>query len=206
MTFFLSPKVNRQKDKLHIKLGKWWAPTIWQHMPVGFDLNMTPCRASKHWRTLSESFSHLCGKKHWVHATYSVHYPNNMLSKWAQLRGGLKLQDQSLALPPPASSVDFEDFTAQSSLGNTINFPHGMRGHPLCSHSPHSTPLGHVWANRTGRVFALLPKRIWVKTRFSRAKHQTSVRRCANREVVGAAGGHVRIYFFATNASLNSSY
>ena len=94
---------------------------------------------------------------------------------------------------PPASSVDFEDFTAQSSLGNTINFPQGMRGHCHCYHSPHSTPLGHAWANRTGRVFALLPKRIWVKTRFSRAKHQTSVRRCANREVVGTAGGHARI-------------
>ena len=47
--------------------------------------------------------------------------------------------------PPPASSVDFEDFTAQSSLGNTINFPQGIRGHPLCTHSPHSTPLGHAW-------------------------------------------------------------
>ena len=59
-------------------------------------------------------------------------------------------------------------------------------------------PPAHAWANRMEKVFALLPKRIWVKTRFSRAKHQTSVRRCANRgkEVAEkeklSAGGRAR--------------
>ena len=169
---------------------------------------MTPCRASKHWRTLSESFSHLCGKNIGFTQPTLFFTPITCCQSGPSSEGALNYKIKVwLSLPlPPASSVDFEDFTAQSSLGNTINFPQGIRGHPLCTHSPHSTPLGHAWANRTGRVFALLPKRIWVKTRFSRAKHQTSVRRCANREVVGAAGGHVGIYFFSTNASLNSSY
>ena len=94
-------------------------------------------------------------------------------------------------------------FTAKSSLGNTINFPRSMRGHPgdvgLCGQLPHA----RAWANPAEKVFALLPKRIWVKTRFSRAKHQTSVRRCANRgrkegrEVV-SGGSSQEIHFLVT--------
>lgn len=72
-------------------------------------------------------------------------------------------------------------FTAKSSLGNTINFPRSIHGHWPIQVLLGQLPHAHAWANRMEKVFALLLKRIWVKTQFSRAKHQTSVRRCANR-------------------------
>ena len=90
-------------------------------------------------------------------------------------------------------------FTAKSSLGNTINFPRSIRGHPGDVGVCRQLPRARAWANPAEKVFALLPKRIWVKTRFSRAKHQTSVRRCANRgreEEKLSAGGRARKYIF----------
>ena len=102
-------------------------------------LNMTPCRESKHWTTLAESVINLQFQQSGNHATCY----GELQSKWAQLRGGLKLQDQSLALPSvqrtsELRSVDFEDFYCQVITWQYHQFS-----------SQHAWTPGRGWAMRS---------------------------------------------------------
>ena len=154
---------------------------------------MTPCRASKHWRTLSESFSHFSGKNIWFTQPTLFFTPITCCQSGPSSEGALNYKIKVWLSPPPCIECWLWGFYCPVITWQYHQFSsrHAWTL-PLRSLSSFHSPR-QCMANRTGRVFALLPKRIWVKTRFSRAKHQTSVRRCANREVVGAAEGHANI-------------